>query len=113
QLTGQKTAFPLTGWTDAERKGTIYWDDAMKQPILVSGSKVWIVGHAGGELIAEMICSVLAADGLLSFVKYDRNSGLLFAGTQSKGIIVIRRNGLRPMRKADLTPDEPTAYYSQ
>ena len=113
QTTLQKTSFPLTGWSDAQKKAAIFWDDGMKEPILVNGHLVWILDHTGGKLEPRLICDVLPADGLLSFVKYDRPSGLLFAGTQSKGIIVIRKDLIKPMRNPATSPDEPTAYYSQ
>ncbi len=84
-----------------------------KEPILVNGRNVWILDHNDGKLEPKLICDVMPVDGLVSFVKYDRPSGLLFAGTQSKGIIVIRKDLIKPLRKADLAAGEPTAYYSQ
>ena len=113
QATLQKTSIQLTGWSEAEKKAAIFWDYGMKEPILVNGHQVWTLEHSNGKLEPALICDVMPADGLVSFVKYDRPSGLLFAGTQSKGIVVIRKNLIKPLRKADLSADEPTAYYSQ
>jgi signal transduction histidine kinase len=113
QTTLQKIPVPLTGWSEAEKKAVVFWDDGMKEPILVNGRNVWILHHSDGKLEPKLICDVMPVDGLVSFVKYDRPSGLLFAGTQSKGIIVIRKDVIKPLRKADLAAGEPTAYYSQ
>ncbi len=113
QTTLQKIPVPLTGWNEAEKKAVVFWDDGMKEPILVNGRNVWTLDHRDGKLEPKLICDVMPVDGLVSFVKYDRPSGLLFAGTQSKGIIVIRKDLIKPLRKADLSADETTAYYSQ
>ncbi len=113
RLTWQKTAVPLTGWSEAEKKAALYWDEGMREPILVNGHDVWLLDHKNGQLAPMLICDVLPVDGLVSFVKYDRPSGLLFVGTQSKGIIVVRKNGIKPLRKADFPANESTAYYSQ
>jgi signal transduction histidine kinase len=113
QTTLQKTSIQLTGWSETEKKAAIFWDYGMKEPILVNGHQVWTLEHSNGKLEPALICDVMPADGLVSFVKYDRPSGLLFAGTQSKGIVVIRKNLIKPLRKTDLSADEPTAYYSQ
>jgi signal transduction histidine kinase len=113
QHTRQKIAIQLTGWSEAEKKATLYWDDGMKEPILVNGHDAWILDRRDGKLEPTLICDAMPVDGLVSFVKYDRPSGMLFAGTQSKGIIVIRKDLIKPLRKKDLPADEPTAYYSQ
>jgi signal transduction histidine kinase len=113
QTTLQKIPVPLTGWSEAEKKAVVFWDDGMKEPILVNGHNVWILDHQDGKLEPKLICDAMPVDGLVSFVKYDRPSGVLFAGTQSKGIILIRKDLIKPLRKADLSADEPTAYYSQ
>ncbi len=113
RTTLQKIAVPLTGWSEAQKKAVIFWDDGMKAPIFVNGRHVWTLDHPGERLEPKLICDVMPVDGLLAFVKYDEPSGLLFAGTQSKGIIVIRKDLVKPLRNAALSADEPTTYYSQ
>src|ERR1700744_1787773 len=85
----------------------------MAEPLLLDGANVWTIHKAGERLEARLICTALPTDGLISYVKYDSSSGLLFAGTQSKGIIVIRSNQVRPIKNSASPPDQPTAYYSQ
>jgi signal transduction histidine kinase len=94
-------------------KPLLFWDNGMQEPILVEGSKVWALGYSGDKLRSRLICTVLPRDALIGFVKYDSAAGMLFVGTQSKGIIIIRKNEVRTVRKALATPDQPTAYYSQ
>ena len=97
------------------RKGKewLFWDNGMKNPILVRGSCAWLLDYQQEKLVARLICTVLPTDALLRHIKYDENSGMLFLGTDSRGIIVIRRNEVRPLRKDSAPPEHPTAYYSQ
>jgi signal transduction histidine kinase len=109
----QKKAIGIEGWEHSTDKPLLFWEHGMRQPLLVDGSKVWTLGYSAEKLQARLICSVLPRDALLSFLKYDSAAGMLFVGTQSKGIIIIRRNEIRTVRKTQPTPDQPTAYYSQ
>jgi signal transduction histidine kinase len=94
-------------------KRSLFWDNGMPEPLLLDGPDVWTIHTAGGRLEARLICTALPTDGVISHLKYDSRSGLLFAGTQSKGLIVIRKDQVRPMRAPVRSPDQQTAYYSQ
>lgn len=109
----RKTPVPLEGWDKIAEKPLLFWDYGMKAPLLVSGANVWALRYTGDQLSSRLICTALPRDALLSYLKYDSASGLLFAGTQSRGIIIIRKNQVRAVRKAVPTPEQPTAYYSQ
>lgn len=92
---------------------SLFWDNGMAEPLLLDGPDVWTIHQAGQRLEARLICTALPTDGRISYLKYDSNSGLLFAGTQSKGLIVIRKDQVRPVRAPLRSPDQQTAYYSQ
>jgi len=102
-------AFDKTG----QDKRTLFWDYGMPEPLLLEGPDVWTIHKAGEQLEAQLICRALPTDGRISYLKYDSGSGLLFAGTQSKGLIVIRKDLVRPVRAPVRSPDQQTAYYSQ
>jgi hypothetical protein len=93
--------------------GSLFWDNGMPEPLLLHDRNVWKLAYAGGSLEARQICAALPVDGLIAYLKYDSSSGLLFAGTQSKGIIVIRKEVVKPVRTTVRKAEEQTAYYSQ
>jgi len=97
----------------AQPKRSLFWDNGMPQPLLLEGPNVWIIRKTAERLEAQLICTALPTDGRISFLKYDSSSGLLFAGTQSKGLIVIRKDLVKPVRAPVRSPDQQTAYYSQ
>ncbi len=111
--TWQKIPVPFPGWKAGMERALLFWDNGMKEPLLVNGPNVWMLVYTGEKLEARLVCTALPTDGMISYIKYDSSSGLLFAGTQSKGIIVIRKNRVEPVRNARSSPEQPTAYYSQ
>jgi signal transduction histidine kinase len=50
---------------------------------------------------------------MLSYAKYDRSNETLFFGTDSKGILVIRKNQVRPIQRSPTSPAAGAASYSQ
>ena len=91
----------------------LFWNNGMKNPILIQGSRAWTLDYGGGGLVARPICTVVPTDAMLSFAEYDEKSGILFLGTNSKGIIVIREDRVRSVRKEPPSPDQITSCYSQ
>ncbi|HXB92489.1 MAG TPA: ATP-binding protein, partial [Puia sp.] len=55
----------------------------------------------------------LPIDDLFYFVQYDSSSGLLFAGTLSKGILIIRKQAVQPVRTMRNDPHAKTTFYNQ
>lgn len=107
------TPVAVEGWKSAGDKPLLFWDNGTPEPLLVEGSKVWTLAWTGNSLRCRLVCTELPRDALLGWLKYDSAGGLLFAGTQSKGVIVIRKNAVRTVRKPAPIPEQPTAYYSQ
>jgi signal transduction histidine kinase len=110
---GQKKNLSWEGWTKGKDKPILFWDYGMPEPLLVAGSNVWALRYTGEKLESRLICTVLPRDNPLSFVKYDSTAGMLFVGTQSKGVIIIRKNEIRTIKKVPPSTTLPTAYYSQ
>ena len=110
--TGQQTAVGLRG-TEGEPLQKLFWDNSMSHPIVVSGTRAWSLDYDGHQLIARLICQSIPTDAFLGYLAYDSVNETVFIGTASKGIIVIRRNEVKPMKAAMASPESSTAYYSQ
>jgi signal transduction histidine kinase len=110
-MAGQTPPQPV-GLTKGGGKELLFWDNGMKKPILTSGPNAWELDYSRGIITPRLICTAVPTDALLSFIKYDDKSGLLFIGTQSKGIAIIRKNEVWTVRKT-APPDQSTACYSQ
>lgn len=95
---------------DQER---LFWDEGMNAPILVKGPNAWTLTYRDGDLQPHLICSGVPQNDLLSFVKYDSSTGLFFAGTLSKGILIIRGQAARSVGTPRTPPGTSTAYYNQ
>jgi signal transduction histidine kinase len=113
---GKRHAVAITGLTlnkTGQGKRSLYWDNGMPEPLLRDGPNVWSLQYAGGLLKARLICAALPVDEMISYLKYDSSSGLLFAGTPSKGLLVIRKDLVKSVRIATRSPEQRTTYYSQ
>ena len=101
------TSFP------GQEQGQLFWECGMQNPILIAGATARELYYRGGQLTSRVICTAVPTDALLDFVKYGEKSGILFLGTNSKGIIVIRKNRVRSVRRNPPMPNEITSTYSQ
>lgn len=108
----RKIPVPSTGFGEDGRKN-LFWDNGMKYPIVVGGSRAWLLDYTGGKIVARLICTAVPTDALLSYLKYDDKNGILFVGTNSKGIMVIRKNQVCPMKRVSGSQENTTASYSQ
>ncbi len=110
--TGLQTAVSLRG-IGGDPPQKLFWDNSMGHPILVSGTRAWLLDYDGHQLVARLICQSIPTDAFLGYLTYDSVNRTVFIGTVSKGIIVIRRNEVKPLKIALSSPESPTAYYSQ
>ena len=85
----------------------------MTHPIVIVGSRAWLLDFDGQRLVARLICEAVPTDAMLSYAQYAEKNGILFLGTNSKGIIVIRKNEVRPVKTTPPGIRETTACYSQ
>jgi signal transduction histidine kinase len=94
-------------------EGQLFWESGMQYPILIAGRQAWLLSYAGGQLTAHSICEAVPTDALISHAGYDEKSGVFFLGTNSKGIIIIRKNSIHPMKVENPSTDKVTSTYSQ
>ncbi len=91
----------------------LYWEAGMPSPVVIDGSMAWLMRTDGEDIRFEVICREVPNLGLLKFVQYSEKKGLLFLGTASRGFAVVRSNRITQIRKANFSPEDATAYYSQ
>lgn len=94
-------------------KKHLYWVPGMEKPIVLAGTNAWTLDYQNGQIIAELICTDIPQNFSVKFAQYWQEEHLLFLGTTSKGIIIIRENYLQNIRKNRTEFDEPNAIYSQ
>ena len=80
----------------------LFWDNCMHNPASLSAARTGLAAWTmpDGRLTARMICSAIPTEALLSFAKYDAANEILFLGTNSKGILVIRKNQVRAVQRS-------------
>lgn len=96
-----------------EGKEQLFWKSGMPGPILISGSRAWLLEYDNQQLIPRLISEAIPSDALLSYAQYEPQSGTLFLGTDSRGILVIRKRLVRPVKKDQPAIDHTNACYSQ
>src|SRR5258705_12571369 len=87
------------GSTRGKEEWRIFWENGMQHPILVAGRRAWLLSYQGGRLVCRLICDTVPTDALLSFAAYNEKNGIFVLGTNSKGIIIIRKNSVRPVKE--------------
>ncbi|HVW61777.1 MAG TPA: ATP-binding protein [Puia sp.] len=101
------------GHTPGSSPWQLFWESGMRNPILIAGHDAWLLSYGEGRLTARSICDAVPTDAQLSFAGYDEKSGIFFLGTNSKGIIIIRKNSIRPVKVAKPSNDKQTSTYTQ
>jgi signal transduction histidine kinase len=94
-------------------KSVFFWDYTINNPILIDKNNAWEIDFKGGKLIAMPICTAVPANVLIQYAQYSTTKKILFLGTNSKGLITISENRVKPMKKTTLTSTERNAYYNQ
>jgi len=94
-------------------KQQVFWENNMQDPILLADSRAWTLEYKDRHFIPRLICTAIPTDALLSYVTYEKKSGILFLGTNSRGIVVIRRHRVRTLKKPPPAIDQGTACYTQ
>lgn len=91
----------------------LYWENGMECPILFSGNNAWLIRYQNQQLVATAICSAVPTFSFIRFAQYSEKFNTLFIGTDSKGIIIIRKNKVRVLKNPATDIRERNAYYSQ
>jgi len=95
------------------KEGKLFWESGTQYPILIAGPQAWLLSYTDGRLTARSICEAVPTDALLSYAGYNEKSGIFFLGTNSRGIIIIRKNSVRPVKLEKPSTDKVTSTYSQ
>ena len=91
----------------------LYWENGMQYPIFFEGNRSWLLRYRNNSMEAVLICSDIPTLSFIRFAQYSEKYNVLFIGTDSKGIIVIRKNRMTMMKNRNSDIRERNAYYSQ
>lgn len=91
----------------------VVWDVSISNPILFSGPNAWELHYRDAVVQAELICTAVPSASFIRFARYSDKNKTLFIGTDSKGLIVINKDRVVPMKYTDIDIGERNAYYSQ
>lgn len=96
-----------------EGKERLFWENGMAHPIVIAGSRAWLLDYEDHRLTARLISEAVPTDVMLDFAQYAEKNGILFLGTDSRGIVLVRKNQVIPVKKNPPDISETTACYSQ
>ncbi len=91
----------------------LYWNTGMEKPVIIKANEAWVLEYENNNITAKLVTNILPTDANISTVEYLEDKGLLFIGTDSKGIIVINRNMVEPKKRKNTNPKNKNAYFSQ
>jgi signal transduction histidine kinase len=91
----------------------IYWQPGMEYPVMIAGTNAWQLKYERGRLIKHLICTEIPKDNFIKYVQYWEKGEILFLGTASKGVMILRKNYITTVKKSKLRPDLPNSIYSQ
>jgi len=89
-----------------------YWQTGMSNPVYINGEMAWKLTYTNKVISAEMIFTGIPAGSYIKSVQYSEKNGLLFIGTESKGLIVINQNRVQS-KKRNQVSNNRNSYYSQ
>jgi signal transduction histidine kinase len=113
---GRREAVPCrfeNGQSPGKEGAKLFWESGMQYPILIAGRQAWLLSCTDGQLAARSICEAVPTDALVSYAEYNEKDGTFFLGTNSKGIIIIRKNRIHSVKVENPSSDEVTSTYSQ
>ncbi len=91
----------------------IYWETGMSHPILIENENAWEISFEKNRLVTSVIFSGIPSDALIRCVQYSAEKGLLFIGTDSKGLIVLKKSTVETKKRATINTKNRNSYYSQ
>ncbi len=90
-----------------------YWQTGMDNPVFIDGENACRLTYNGFAITAELIFTGIPAGSYIKSVQYSEKNGLLFIGTESKGLIVISQNRVESKKRKDVNSTNRNSYYSQ
>lgn len=94
-------------------KTQVIWDNGMKNPFLISGSRAWTLEYKDRQLIPRLICTAFPTNVRINHAQYDEKSGTFFLGTNSEGIYILSKQMVKQVRSTNPDPEKVNSYYSQ
>lgn len=91
----------------------IFWQAGMQNPVFIDGQEAWLLHYEGANLTAKLITAGIPEDAYIKTVQYSKKNKLLFVGTESKGLIVIKENSVQSKKRNDANSTNRNSYYSQ
>lgn len=91
----------------------LYWNSGMNNPIVLAEKNAWILNYNNGQISSVLICSSVPTNSSIKAIIYWKESKILFLGTTSKGVIVIRESSLEHYKKSDNDFNQTNAIYAQ
>jgi signal transduction histidine kinase len=91
----------------------LYWNNGMQHPVLFIAEKAWQLSYDDEKMTARLVSDAVPVDAYLRFAQYDAQRKLLFVGTDSKGLVVISQNRVRPIKNKGTGIKERNSYYAQ
>ena len=68
----------------------LLWDTGLDNPILIFEKTAWQLLFDGTNITAEEICNSIPTGILFQYAQYSTEKKILFLGTDSKGLIIIK-----------------------
>jgi signal transduction histidine kinase len=99
--------------TQLPTQAELIWENGQAYPIVIHGNKAWKIIEANKKLKGIKICSQVPTDALIKNFLYVEEKGLIIIGTDSKGIAVLQKNSVTPVRSKNLSNLASNSYYSQ
>ena len=91
----------------------LYWQTGMMKPIIIKANTAWSLDYLEGNIVANLITGVVPTDANISSVEYTEKNNMLFIGTASKGIIIIKPTLVQSKKRKNANPKNKNAYFSQ
>lgn len=91
----------------------LFWKNGMKKPVIIKDNEAWQLNYSQGIIEAALITPLLPTDANISTVDFLEEKGILFIGTDSRGLIVISKNKVFPKKRMNANPKNKNAYFSQ
>ncbi len=100
-------------FTPKTSNSVLYWQTGMLNPVFIDGEAAWVLTYDGIKITAKFIFTGIPADSYIISVQYSEKNRLLFIGTESKGLIVIKQNSVQSKKRNEINSKNRNSYYSQ
>ncbi len=94
-------------------EGKLFWNQGMQQPIMVDKEKAWLIHIENDQFKYELISNQIPQNVFLRCIDYSKENEILFIGTDSKGLYVLKRTALQSKKRKKINPLNRNSYYAQ